>query len=201
MGECKSCGRTMMLQARGLCRTCYRHQRFIENPAYAESRRAREREAKYQRRLADQEWAEAERARDRARVRSYSGSCELCRDPGIVARGLCRRCYSRIYRRARRAADPAYDVAQAARAAKHIEENSAAIGLAKDSPCADCGMRFPRECMDFDHVHGEKLFSLSKAASRPLATVMAEIAKCDLVCANCHRVRSKSRARERKKTP
>jgi hypothetical protein len=199
MGECASCGRNMKLQARGLCRTCYRHQRFIENPVYAANHRAQEREAKRQRRLNDQEWAEKERARDRARTRTYSGNCELCGDPGVVAKGLCQRCYGRTWMQARRAANPAAGEAEVARNAKRIMENSAAIRAAKQSPCADCGGQFPPECMDFDHIaeRGPKLFNLSKSGTRVLQAVLDEIAKCDVICANCHRIRSRARAKAR----
>ena len=43
------------------------------------------------------------------------------------------------------------------------------------------------------HVCGAKKFSLSKAASRKPADVSEEIAKCDAVCANCHRIRTHAR--------
>jgi hypothetical protein len=65
---------------------------------------------------------------------------------------------------------------------------------AKDGPCADCGVRYPAVVMDFDHVRGQKRFNLSKAVQSPfsltLRDVHDEIAKCDLVCANCHRLRT-----------
>ncbi len=62
----------------------------------------------------------------------------------------------------------------------------------KSVPCADCGGTFDPVCMDFDHRPGEqKLFTIGAAgASRSMEAVRAEIAKCDIVCANCHRVRS-----------
>ena len=61
----------------------------------------------------------------------------------------------------------------------------------KNVPCADCGGRFDPVCMDFDHRPGEvKLFDVSQAKSHALDEVIAEIAKCDVVCANCHRLRT-----------
>jgi hypothetical protein len=46
--------------------------------------------------------------------------------------------------------------------------------------------------MDFDHVRGEKKFNIKQAAQRRLGTraLLEEIAKCELVCANCHRLRT-----------
>lgn len=64
----------------------------------------------------------------------------------------------------------------------------------KDRPCADCGGRFPTVCMDFDHRPGtEKKFSVSGASSRKHEAIMDEVAKCDVVCANCHRIRTAAR--------
>jgi len=65
----------------------------------------------------------------------------------------------------------------------------------KDAPCMDCGGKFPPECMDFDHVRGEKLFSIAACVSggKSQAHLLVEIAKCDLVCANCHRIRTRKR--------
>ena len=61
----------------------------------------------------------------------------------------------------------------------------------KSSPCADCGRRFDPVCMDFDHRPGEaKLFGIGKSLHVKREDLLAEIAKCDLVCANCHRIRT-----------
>ena len=62
----------------------------------------------------------------------------------------------------------------------------------KDGPCTDCGGRFPPECMDWDHLRDKK-FDLANANTRSPASILAEIAKCELVCANCHRIRTKGR--------
>jgi hypothetical protein len=62
----------------------------------------------------------------------------------------------------------------------------------KDQPCADCGRRYPSECMDFDHVRGKKIFGIAREWNRwGWKTILREIAKCDVVCANCHRIRTK----------
>lgn len=62
-------------------------------------------------------------------------------------------------------------------------------------PCMDCGGEFPYYAMDYDHrPGGEKKFQLGNlAAPATLADVQAEIAKCDLVCAVCHRIRTWTR--------
>lgn len=63
-------------------------------------------------------------------------------------------------------------------------------------PCKDCCGVFPVECMDFDHL-GNKEFQIGQShLSYSWEKVLAEIAKCDLVCANCHRIRTKKRQRQ-----
>ena len=77
-------------------------------------------------------------------------------------------------------------------------KNKARVLMAdlKSGPCTDCGVTFPAVCMDFDHVpgRGDKIKEVSKMArssgAAVTARISAEIAKCDLVCANCHRIRS-----------
>lgn len=62
---------------------------------------------------------------------------------------------------------------------------------AKDQPCTDCGKDFPSYVMDFDHVRGPKVGSISSLVSKcDLSKIEAEIAKCEIVCANCHRERT-----------
>jgi hypothetical protein len=63
----------------------------------------------------------------------------------------------------------------------------------KDKACADCGVKYPPCVMEFDHVRGVKRYCIgTKTIGRP--DLGDEIAKCELRCANCHRLRH---ARER----
>jgi hypothetical protein len=56
--------------------------------------------------------------------------------------------------------------------------------------CDDCGYAGHPAALDFDHRPGEtKLFSLAQGCTRSWDVMLAEIAKCDVVCANCHRIR------------
>lgn len=61
--------------------------------------------------------------------------------------------------------------------------------LKLDRPCYDCGRIFPPECLDWDHLPGvEKRFTIgSQAQNHTFEAVIDEIAKCQLVCACCHR--------------
>lgn len=80
---------------------------------------------------------------------------------------------------------------------KALRQAARAIVLQlKAQPCADCHQTFDPVCMDFDHRAGErKRACVSELANKGsiLAVVIDEISKCDLVCANCHRLRTKSR--------
>lgn len=62
----------------------------------------------------------------------------------------------------------------------------------KDKPCADCGGRFPTFVMDFDHCRGKKEFELSYARENGFSKerILREAKKCDVVCSNCHRIRT-----------
>jgi hypothetical protein len=62
----------------------------------------------------------------------------------------------------------------------------------KDKPCADCGGEFHACIMDFDHVRGEKVASIASMMGDyySLDKILVEIDKCDLVCSNCHRMRT-----------
>ena len=62
----------------------------------------------------------------------------------------------------------------------------------RELPCADCLKSFPTCAMEFDHREGtSKVGSLSRMAGHvKIATLLEEIAKCDIVCTNCHRVRT-----------
>lgn len=66
----------------------------------------------------------------------------------------------------------------------------------KSKPCTDCNISYPPYVMDFDHRPGvQKIESIAECVKRcwPLSRLLKEIAKCDLVCANCHRERTFTR--------
>lgn len=71
------------------------------------------------------------------------------------------------------------------------------IDAAKNKPCADCGIQYPSYVMDLDHRPGEiKLTRVAVMLGHTIETLVAEIAKCDVVCANCHRERTHTRLKE-----
>jgi hypothetical protein len=65
----------------------------------------------------------------------------------------------------------------------------------REVPCADCGNRYEPHQMDFDHRDpSAKCFNLTagRAALRSRERLRDEAAKCDVVCVNCHRIRTQS---------
>ena len=68
----------------------------------------------------------------------------------------------------------------------------------KAGPCTDCRGVFPSEAMEWDNLPGTvKLGEIStRLRARSAEVILAEIAKCELVCANCHAVRTRSRILE-----
>jgi len=63
----------------------------------------------------------------------------------------------------------------------------------RKQPCTDCGELFEPHQMDFDHRDPEgKAFGLtsSQAMLSSRDKILAEVAKCDVVCAVCHRIRT-----------
>lgn len=61
------------------------------------------------------------------------------------------------------------------------------------SGCVDCGYNLHDEALDFDHVRGTKLREVSRMLHFSWTRIMKEVAKCEVVCANCHRIRTAGR--------
>lgn len=66
-----------------------------------------------------------------------------------------------------------------------------------DNGCVDCGYNKHPHAIEFDHLPG---FEKSKGVAAMLSQyytweqIQKEIEKCELVCANCHRIRTATRA-------
>lgn len=63
--------------------------------------------------------------------------------------------------------------------------------IKESTACVDCNKYYPYYVMDFDHQHSKE-FIISKAINdgTSLDKIKQEIDKCEIVCANCHRVRT-----------
>jgi len=78
----------------------------------------------------------------------------------------------------------------AAIAKKRYLKNVALLDAAKKKPCTDCGGNYPPYVLDFHHVRGRKKFTIGMKRGASWKTLEAEIKKCHLLCANCHRERT-----------
>jgi hypothetical protein len=79
--------------------------------------------------------------------------------------------------------------------AKVLEE----LHLFKEkSGCFDCRNKFPHYVLEFDHKPEFKKLDGVYRVLRNYGPEMAwaEVAKCDVVCSNCHKIRTYSREHE-----
>lgn len=68
--------------------------------------------------------------------------------------------------------------------------NLAIIREGKSQPCTDCRQTFHFAAMDFDHIGTDKISNVAHMTTASVEALLAEIAKCEVVCANCHRIRT-----------
>lgn len=59
--------------------------------------------------------------------------------------------------------------------------------LKTDVPCTDCGVKYPHYVLEFDHIE-EKDYNIN--AGLTWIKIKTELEKCEVVCANCHSVRT-----------
>lgn len=102
---------------------------------------------------------------------------------------------------------------QSASSKKHYEKNKVAriesakkqkqrlklwVREQKSKPCLDCNTVYPYYVMQFDHRPGTvKIDAISRLGKDGrVKIVQVEIDKCDLVCANCHAVRTFNRSKK-----
>lgn len=64
----------------------------------------------------------------------------------------------------------------------------------ESEPCMDCGIKYPYYVMEYDHTESNKVKTVSLLSSTgTMDQVVSEIQKCDLVCSNCHKIRTWNR--------
>lgn len=71
-----------------------------------------------------------------------------------------------------------------------IKKRKYIIELLKNSKCVDCGIDDWR-VLEFDHRNRKtKKFNIADSVSFSIEKIQKEIDKCDIVCANCHNIRT-----------
>lgn len=121
----------------------------------------------------------------------WRNKAKKIRQPNCKA---CRRLIDRaFYKRNKSRVAPK----KAKRAAQQYEALTELINRIKDVPCYDCCVKYPPQVMDFDHVTDNKIANVSDLRNHhSKQKLLDEIAKCQIVCSNCHR----NRTHERRKT-
>lgn len=70
--------------------------------------------------------------------------------------------------------------------------------IKETKPCTDCGQMFHFSQMDFDHISDDKKTNIATLANSSISIkeIKKELAKCELVCSNCHRLRTWQRTQK-----
>ena len=82
---------------------------------------------------------------------------------------------------------------------KHREECAKVLEqlhlLKEKHGCSDCRNKYPHYVLEFDHRPGENKIDNVTRVLKNFGVEMAwkEVAKCDIVCSNCHKVRTYAR--------
>lgn len=111
----------------------------------------------------------------RKRGSSLQGDCKTCR-----------KAYDKQFYRTR--TNKPKKIAKQKEWAKSVKEE---IWKIKSAPCMDCKLSFHPVCMDFDHL-SNKFMEIAEMIKRKfsLQRILEEVKKCELVCSNCHRLRT-----------
>lgn len=97
-------------------------------------------------------------------------------------------------RRMRAGEDPERYAEWKAKTKRRYADRKAFIDEFKlESGCVDCGYRGHPEALQFDHVRGEKLGNIAQLVGYHESVLLDEMAKCEVVCANCHAIRTCTR--------
>jgi hypothetical protein len=81
------------------------------------------------------------------------------------------------------------------RAIRRAEKWEKAQEIKMNSGCVDCGYKDNAQALQFDHIGTDKKESVSNLIRSDYSweTILKEISKCEVVCANCHAVRTQHR--------
>ena len=129
-----------------------------------------------------QQWREnAEFSKDRARKDGLQSQCKTCR------KEVDRQIYLN------RTPEKHQAIKQREQQ-REIENARRVYEYLLTHPCVDCGESDPG-VLEFDHVNGQKVSEVSVMIYDGYSweTIAAEIAKCEVRCANCHLIATSER--------
>lgn len=108
----------------------------------------------------------------------------------------CKFCQSQVSKRHYKNNKQSYFDRARMRDALIIENNQKKLAnYLSCHPCVDCGQTNIR-VLEFDHVRGNKANNIARMIGEGFSwpTIEAEIAKCEVRCANCHRIKTNERS-------
>jgi len=111
--------------------------------------------------------------------------------PTFSMRNKCRDCHRSAVNGWRSTSVPATEAIKGRSYAK----SSDLIRSLKNKPCSKCGEKLPPYVLDYHHV-GDKSDSVSSLYEKSPERIRAEIEKCELMCANCHRDESQEHSHD-----
>ena len=82
---------------------------------------------------------------------------------------------------------------------QRVRNREFVMSIKEISECIDCGENNPL-VLDFDHVKGEKIMAISDMSNKAygIDTISKEMDKCEVRCANCHRIITEKRRDDRR---
>lgn len=124
--------------------------------------------------------------------------CSKCKKEKAVLKpngkstGFCKPCkkkYAQIHYQTNKAA---YIDRARARTIQVRAQLQAIVCEEKNKPCLDCKQKFHPWQMDFDHINDDKVDGIAKMVTNGVSeeVLRVEMAKCEVVCACCHRDRT-----------
>ena len=108
----------------------------------------------------------------------------------------CKSCQSNVSKQHYRKNKQQYLDRARAREVLVIEDNHKRLtDFLAHHPCVDCGQTNIR-VLEFDHVRGNKSNNIARIVGEGFSwsTIEAEIAKCEVRCVNCHRIKTNERS-------
>lgn len=129
-----------------------------------------------------------ESIKQRWKERVTKGLCGRCGKSPISSQNECERCRELANKRAK---------TRRKKFMANKDERRAFLIELKGGKCIDCGYNEHPAAFEFDHLR-DKVAAISSMLNTPIKweRILAEVEKCELVCANCHRIRTHNRRKE-----
>ena len=83
---------------------------------------------------------------------------------------------------------------------QRVRNREFVMSIKEISECIDCGESNPL-VLDFDHVKGDKILAISDMSNKAycIDKISKEMDKCEVRCANCHRIITNKRRDDKRR--